>query len=96
MNGKIGLLFNGVWSQYALAAAPKYKSIYKLLYVHELSTPALAGLDALVIPFQSHQAAIADRQDLLYQFLAARKKGRRLWRQHSVMAGGSMGRSTSG
>ena len=74
MNGKIGLLFNGVWSQYALAAAPKYSDIYKLLYIHDLSSDSLSSIDALVIPFQSHQAAIATHKDLLYQFLSNGKK----------------------
>lgn len=74
MNGKIGLLFNGVWSQYAMAAAPKYKNTYKLLYVHDLSASGLESLDALVIPFQSHQLAISKHKELLYSFLAAGKK----------------------
>lgn len=70
MHGKIGLIFNGVWSQYALATAPKYRDIYRLLYVHDLTEEPTRGLDALVIPFQSHQAAIAEKRDLLYAFLA--------------------------
>ena len=71
---KIGLIFNGVWSQYAFAAAPKYRDIYRLLYVHDLNEIAVADLDALVIPFQSHQAAIAEHKELLYRFLARGKK----------------------
>jgi|GEM_PF-608230 len=74
MNGKIGLLFNGVWSQYAMAAAPKYKDIYKLIYTHELSASQLDTIDAIVIPFQSHQSAIATHKALLYSFLSSGKK----------------------
>jgi len=74
MNGKIGLLFNGVWSQYALATAPKYRDIYRLLYVHELPRANLDELDALVIPFQSHQAALSANKPLLYRFLASGRK----------------------
>ena len=74
MFGKIGLIFNGVWSQYAMATAPKYSQIYELIYVHELSDTQLAGFDALVIPFQSHQAAIEQQQEVLYRFLASDRK----------------------
>ncbi|QDU02362.1 hypothetical protein V6x_20640 [Gimesia chilikensis] len=74
MNGKIGLIFNGVWSQYALATAPKYRDIYRLLYVHELSDLELDELDALVIPFQSHQAALCQQQQVLYNFLKSGRK----------------------
>ena len=74
MFGKIGLIFNGVWSQYAMATAPKYSQIYELIYVHELSDTQLAGFDALVIPFQSHQAAIEQQQKVLYRFLASDRK----------------------
>lgn len=74
MNGKIGLVFNGVWSQYAMASASKYKDIYRLLYVHELNSADLDAVDALVIPFQSHQQALEEHKDVLYLFLAAGKK----------------------
>ncbi len=74
MTGKIGLIFNGVWSQYALATAPKYADIYELLYVHDLPHANLDHLDALVIPFQSHQAALEQHQEILYRFLASGKK----------------------
>lgn len=74
MNGKIGLIFNGVWSQYALATAPKYRDIYRLLYVHELPQANLDDLDALVIPFQSHQAALSANKPLLYRILASGRK----------------------
>lgn len=70
----IGLLFNGVWSQYAMATAPKYQAHYELLYIHELTAEDLRDRAALVIPFQSHQEAIFRRKDLLYQFLGEGKK----------------------
>lgn len=65
----IGLIFNGVWSHYVFAKAPKYRDLYKLLYVHDLEESQLEGLKALVIPFQSNQQALAKRKDLLYNFL---------------------------
>ncbi len=70
----IGLIFNGVWSQYALATAPKYRDLYELIYVHELAPARIAHLEALVIPFQSHQPALAAQRDTLYGFLAQGKK----------------------
>lgn len=74
MNAKIGLIFNGIWSQYAVATAPKYRDLYRLLYVHDLAQTNLDDLHALVIPFQSHQAALTVQQDVLYQFLAEGRK----------------------
>jgi hypothetical protein len=74
VHGRIGLIFNGVWSQYALATAPKYAPIYDLVYVHDLPDADLSRFDALVIPFQSHQAAIESHQRVLYEFLATHRK----------------------
>jgi hypothetical protein len=71
---KIGLLFNGVWSHYAFAKAPKYRDLYELIYVHEFTWADLEGLEGLVVPFQSNHAAIAQRKDLIYRFLAEGKK----------------------
>ena len=71
---KIGLLFNGVWSQYAFAKATKYRDIYTLLYVHDLSKEMLAPVNALAIPFQSNQRVIAQHQALIYDFLAQGKR----------------------
>lgn len=71
---KIGLIFNGVWSHYAFAKATKYREIFDLLYIHDLEATKLMQMDALVIPFQSHHAAIALHKELIYQFLAAGKK----------------------
>ncbi len=70
----IGLVFNGVWSQYAFAMAPKYKSIYDLVYVYDLSAERISGLEALVIPFQSNQQELTRKKSVLYDFLAAGKK----------------------
>jgi hypothetical protein len=67
---RIGLVFNGVWSHYVFATAPKYRDIYKLIYVHDLSNDAVVGLDALVIPFQSNHDALAEQKEVLYSFLA--------------------------
>ena len=71
---KIGLIFNGVWSHYALATAPKYRDLYRLLYIHDLTAEAVRDLDALAIPFQSNQAVLTEKKALIYDFLAAGKK----------------------
>ncbi len=71
---KIGLIFNGVWSHYALATAPKYRDLYRLLYIHDLDAAAVQDLAALVIPFQSNQAVLAEKQAVIYDFLAAGNK----------------------
>lgn len=71
---KIGLIFNGVWSHYAMATAPKYRDIYQLIYVYDLDTTNLSELDALVIPFQSNQLALTEHRQIIYDFLAAGKK----------------------
>ncbi|MEO6760671.1 MAG: hypothetical protein ABIO24_14530 [Saprospiraceae bacterium] len=71
---KIGLIFNGVWSQYAFAKATKYRDLYKLLYVHDLTAEQMDSVDALAIPFQSNHPAITQRRDLLYDFLAQGKR----------------------
>jgi len=71
---KIGLIFNGVWSQYAFAKATKYRDLYKLLYIHDLDAAQMDSVDALAIPFQSNHRAIAQRRDLLYDFLAQGKR----------------------
>ena len=74
MSKKIGLIFNGVWSHYTYAKATKYRELYELLYVHDLSSEKLAAVDALAIPFQSNHKAIALHKDLIYDFLAKGKK----------------------
>jgi hypothetical protein len=70
----IGLVFNGVWSHYAMATAPKYRDIYRLIYVYQLDDEAVADLDALVIPFQSNQLALTEKRDVIYRFLANGRK----------------------
>jgi len=71
---KIGLIFNGVWSHYTFATAPKYEHIIKLIYIHDFNKESLEGLDAIIIPFQSHQPALAKRKKLIYDFLNQGKK----------------------
>lgn len=71
---KIGLVFNGVWSHYTFAKAPKYKDIYELLYVYDLSAKTLQPFDALCIPFQSNHKALAEKKEDLYAFLKSGKK----------------------
>jgi len=65
----IGLIFNGVWSHYTFAKAPKYQDLYRLIYVHDLDAASLEGLQALVIPFQSNHKVLAEKQALIYDFL---------------------------
>src|SRR5262245_11813952 len=71
---RIGLVFNGVWSHWAFATSPKYRSIYRLLYVHELDYARIRDLDALVIPFQSDHAALLEKRAVLDRFLALGRK----------------------
>lgn len=74
MKKKIGLIFNGVWSHYTFAKAPKYKNIFELIYVYDLSDELVKDFDALVIPFQSNQKELSNKKDVLYHFLAQGKK----------------------
>ncbi len=74
MNKKIALIFNGVWSQYTFAKAPKYKSIFDLVYVYDISASLLSNYDAMIIPFQSNQKAIVEKKDAILSFLASGKK----------------------
>ncbi len=71
---KIGLVFNGVWSHYAFATAPKYADIYRLIYIHELTDETVDGLEALVVPFQSNQTELGRRRSVIYNLLAHGKK----------------------
>ncbi len=66
----IGLLFNGVWSHYTFAKAPKYRELYRLIYIHDWSEEDMEGLQALVIPFQSNHQAIAEKKGLIFDLLA--------------------------
>lgn len=71
---KVGLLFNGVWSHYTFATAPKYKDVVTLLYAHDFNEDSLEGLEGLLIPFQSNQDIITANKDVIYAFLAKGKK----------------------
>lgn len=71
---RIGLIFNGVWSHYVFAMAPKYRDLYQLLYVYELDQESIRHLDALVIPFQSNHAELSRQRAVLYGFLKPGKK----------------------
>lgn len=73
MNGKIGLIFNGVWSHYAVATAPKYARIYEMIYVHGLPESDLSEFDALVVPFQSNLNSLVNHRPILESFLATGK-----------------------
>ncbi|MBA2408358.1 MAG: hypothetical protein H0V62_00770 [Gammaproteobacteria bacterium] len=70
----IGMIFNGVWSQYAVATAPKYREFIELIYVRDLGRARIERFDALIVPFQNDHAAIAIHRNALYAFLAAGKK----------------------
>ena len=70
----IAMLFNGVWSQYAVAAAPKYEAFFDLLYVHDLSAERLAPYEALLIPFQSNHQAVSAHSDAIMAFLASGRR----------------------
>lgn len=74
MKKKIGLIFNGVWSQYTFATAPKYEPLVKMIYIHDLEAAALEGLDAIIVPFQTNQKVMAQNKALIYDFLAQGKK----------------------
>lgn len=65
----IAMLFNGVWSQYAVATAPKYRDMVELLYIHDVDETSLDRFGALVVPFQSDHRAIALRRREIYRFL---------------------------
>jgi len=71
---KIGLIFNGVWSHYTFAKAPKYQNIYDLVYIFDLEYDRIKEYDAVIVPFQSNQKELSKRQDALYRFLADGKK----------------------
>jgi len=69
----IALLFNGVWSQYIFAKAPKYRDFYRLVYTYQLSSETLDGCASLVIPFQSNHHEISRRRAVIERFLAEGK-----------------------
>lgn len=71
----VALVFNGVWSHYAVATAPKYRDLVELVYVHDLARIDLDAFQGLLVPFQSDHQALAAERDRLYAFLA---RGRRI------------------
>lgn len=71
----VALLFNGVWSHYAVATAPKYRELVELVYVHDLARIELDAFQGLLVPFQNDHQALAAARDRLYAFLA---RGRRI------------------
>jgi len=66
----IAMLFNGVWSQYAVATAPKYRGFFDLIHTHDFSAERLEGHQALLIPFQSNHQALAEQRGVILAFLA--------------------------
>lgn len=66
----IAMIYNGVWSHYAVANAPKYREILDLLYVHDIKAGDLDGYQAIVVPFQSHQTAMKALKDDVFSVLA--------------------------
>jgi hypothetical protein len=73
-NAPIAMLFNGVWSQYVVATAPKYRDFFDLIYIHELSADRLMRYQALLIPFQSNHDLLVGHRELIFAFLAAGKR----------------------
>ena len=64
------LVHNGVWSHHAFAQMPRYRDHFRLVYVHDLNAEELAQAPAVVVPFQSNQAALAAKRDLFFDYLA--------------------------
>jgi hypothetical protein len=54
----IAMIYNGVWSHYAMANAPKYRALFDLHYIHDIKAGDLEAYQAIVVPFQSHQGAM--------------------------------------
>lgn len=66
----IAMIYNGVWSHYVVARAPKYRPLYDLLYVHDVKPGDLDGYQAVVAPFQSHQGALRKLRPQIFAVLA--------------------------
>lgn len=66
----IAMLFNGVWSQHVVATAPKYREFFELIPTHAFGAERLRGHQALVVPFQSNQAVLAEQHPCVFDFLA--------------------------
>ena len=71
----IALIYNGVWSQQAFAGMSRYREAYDLVYTHDFDAASLGGYRAVVVPFQSNQAALAARREALFSVL---RDGRKL------------------
>lgn len=70
----IAMIYNGVWSHYTMARAPKYRELYDLLYVHDIKAGDLDGYAAVVVPFQSNQRALEELRDAMFGVLARNGK----------------------
>lgn len=67
---RIAMIYNGVWSHYAVANAPKYRALFDLLYVHDIKSGDLEAYQAVVVPFQSHQPAMRALRGEVFSVLA--------------------------
>jgi hypothetical protein len=67
---RIAMIYNGVWSHYAVAKAPKYRALFDLLYVHDIKAGDLDAYQAVVVPFQSHQGAMRALCSEIFSVLA--------------------------
>lgn len=70
----IALIFNGVWSHFAVARSPKYREFMELVYVHDLALTDLSRYQALIVPFQTDHCALSSHREALYAFLALGRK----------------------
>lgn len=66
----IAMIYNGVWSHYAVANAPKYRALFDLLYIHDIKAGDLDAYQAVVVPFQSHQGAMKALRGEVFSVLA--------------------------
>jgi len=70
LHAPIAMLFDGVWSQYAVATAPKYRDFFELIHTHDFSSERLHLHQALLIPFQSNQILLCELSHVIFDFLA--------------------------
>jgi hypothetical protein len=66
----IAMIYNGVWSHFSVAQAPKYRDFYDLLYVHDIAPGNFDSYCAVVVPFQSHQPALKRLRPMVFEVLA--------------------------
>lgn len=69
-NKPLAMLFNGVWSQYVVATAPKYRDWIDLVYLYDFAAIDLSRYRGLIIPFQMDHQRLAEQQHKLYDYLA--------------------------